>query len=80
MNELIRAEMLSTEQALYENSVPSVRIELPLIDAYNLGALFMFFQMSVAITGELMEINAFDQPGVELSKKYIYKMMGRRGY
>jgi glucose-6-phosphate isomerase len=40
----------------------------------------MFFQISVAITGELMDINAFDQPGVELSKKYTYKMMGRRGY
>jgi glucose-6-phosphate isomerase len=80
MNELIRAEMLSTEQALFENAVPSIRIELPVIDAYKLGALFMFFQISVAITGELMDINAFDQPGVELSKKYTYKMMGRRGY
>ena len=80
MNELIRAEMLSTEKALYENAVPSVRIELPTLNAYNIGALLMFFQMSVAITGELMNINAFDQPGVELSKKYTYKMMGRRGY
>lgn len=80
MNELIRAEMLSTERALHENGVPSVRIELPKLDAYHLGALFMFFEMSVAITGELWGIDAFDQPGVELSKKYTYKMMGRKGY
>ncbi len=80
MHELLRAEMLSTEKALYENNVPSVRIELNKLDAYNLGSLFMFFEAAVAITGELMGIDAFDQPGVELGKKYTYKMMGRRGY
>ncbi|MCX6113411.1 MAG: glucose-6-phosphate isomerase [Proteobacteria bacterium] len=80
MHELIRAEMLSTEKALSENGVPSVRIEIPELDAYHLGALFMFFEMAVALTGEFLEINAFDQPGVELSKKYTYKMMGRKGY
>ena len=80
MHELIRAEMLSTERALSENGVPSVRIEVPTLDAYHLGSLLMFFEMSVAITGEFLGINAFDQPGVELSKKYTYKMMGRKGY
>jgi glucose-6-phosphate isomerase len=80
MHELLRAEMLSTEKALFENNVPSVRIELNKLDAANLGRLFMFFEAAVAITGELMGIDAFDQPGVELSKKYTYKMMGRRGY
>ncbi|MEI6092130.1 MAG: glucose-6-phosphate isomerase [bacterium] len=80
MQELIRAEMLSTEKALNENNVPSVRIEIPKLDAYHIGALFMFFELSVAITGEFMNINAFDQPGVELSKKYTYKMMGRKGF
>jgi glucose-6-phosphate isomerase len=80
MHELLTAEMLSTEKALFENGVPSVRIELDRLDAANLGRLFMFFEAAVAITGELMGIDAFDQPGVELSKKYTYKMMGRRGY
>lgn len=80
INELIRAEMLSTEKALFENNVPSVRIELEKLDSYNLGALFMFFEMAVAYTGELLAIDAFDQPGVELSKKYTYQMMGRKGY
>ncbi|MFH1222912.1 MAG: glucose-6-phosphate isomerase, partial [Pseudomonadota bacterium] len=80
MNELLRAEMVSTEKALFENGVPSARIELQRLDAYNLGTLFMFFELAVALTGELMGIDAFDQPGVELSKKYTYKMMGRRGY
>jgi len=79
MNELIRAEMISTEKALHENGVPSVRIELPRLDAYNLGSLFMFFEIAVALTGELTGVDAFDQPGVELSKKYTYQMMGRRG-
>jgi len=80
MKELIKAEMLSTQKALYENKVPSVRIDLQKIDAYNIGSLFMFFEVATALTGELMNINAFDQPGVELSKKYTYQMMGRKGY
>ncbi|MEI6079007.1 MAG: glucose-6-phosphate isomerase [bacterium] len=80
MHELIRAEMMSTERALAENNVPSIRIEVPQIDAYHIGALFMFFEVAVALTGEFLGINAFDQPGVELSKKYTYKMMGRKGY
>ncbi len=80
MKELITAEMLSTQKALYENNVPSVMIELNKLDAYNVGALFMFFEMATALTGEFMNINAFDQPGVELSKKYTYQMMGRKGY
>jgi len=80
MQELLRAEMLSTERALFENNVPSVRIELNKLDAASIGMLFMFFEAAVAITGEIMGIDAFDQPGVELSKNYTYKMMGRRGY
>lgn len=80
MHELLRAEMLSTERALFENNVPSVRIELNKLDAANIGMLFMFFEAAVAITGEIMNIDAFNQPGVELSKNYTYKMMGRRGY
>jgi len=80
MHELLRAEMLSTERALFENNVPSVRIELNKLDAANIGMLFMFFEAAVAITGEIMGIDAFNQPGVELSKNYTYKMMGRRGY
>ena len=80
MQELIRAEMISTERALAENGCPSVRIEVPALDAHHLGNLFMFFEISVALTGEFMGIYAFDQPGVELSKKYTYQMMGRKGY
>ncbi len=80
MKELLDAEMNSTQKALYENKVPSVKIELPKLDAYNLGALMMFFELATATTGEFMGINAFDQPGVELGKKYTYQMMGRKGY
>lgn len=80
INELLRAELLSTERALFENNVPSVRIELEKLDAYNLGALFMFFELAVAYTGELLSIDAYNQPGVELSKMYTYQMMGRKGH
>ncbi len=80
MKELLDAEMHSTQKALYENKVPSVRIELPKLDAYHMGSLMMFLEVATAITGEFMGIDAFDQPGVELGKKYTYQMMGRKGY
>jgi glucose-6-phosphate isomerase len=80
MKELLDAEMNSTQKALYENKVPSIKIEMPKLDAYNMGALMMFFELATATTGEFMGINAFDQPGVELGKKYTYQMMGRKGY
>jgi len=80
LNKLLRSEMLSTEKALCENGVPSVRFELDKLSPYNLGALFMFFEMAVALTGEVFGIDAFNQPGVELSKVYTYQMMGRKGY
>jgi glucose-6-phosphate isomerase len=70
--------MLSTAKALYENETPSISIEITKLDEYNLGMLIMFFQISVAITGEMLEVNTFNQPGVELSKNYTYEMMGRK--
>jgi len=50
------------------------------VDAFSVGALLYLFQMATAIAGELYDVNAFDQPGVELSKKATYALMGRPGY
>ncbi len=78
--ELLWAEQKSTAWALSEKCRPSVTITIPRVDAFSVGALFYLFEMATAIAGELYDIDAFDQPGVELSKQATYALMGRPGY
>ncbi|MBD3328777.1 glucose-6-phosphate isomerase [Candidatus Peregrinibacteria bacterium] len=65
---LIDTEMEGTLQALTKNDRPTITIEIDKINAYALGELFMLFEAATAFLGEFYNINAFDQPGVELSK------------
>lgn len=67
--ELIKAEAIATEQALRESGISTMVFEVEAMDAKNIGFLFMFYQLVVATLGEHAHINAFDQPGVTLSKK-----------
>lgn len=67
-NHLIATEKRGTEQALTEYDRPNLTIEIDKVDAESLGELFMLFEGATAFLGEFFEINAFDQPGVELSK------------
>jgi glucose-6-phosphate isomerase len=57
-----------------------MKIKAPRIDAYHLGQLFQFFEIATAFTGFLMDINPFDQPGVEEGKGFTYGMMGKKGF
>jgi len=79
-NKLIASEMRATEYAVTKAGKMNMKITLKKLDAYALGALFMFFEMVAAAAGELLEINAFDQPGVEEGKKATFALMGRKGY
>ena len=65
---LLHAEMAGSAQALTEKKKPNFTISIDEISAKNLGALFVLFEGATAFLGEFMEINAFDQPGVERSK------------
>lgn len=71
MHEILRAECHGTEQALKEDGRPTIMIEVSEVSEETLGALFMLFQMQIALLGELYEIDAFNQPGVEKSKKIV---------
>ena len=55
-------------------------ISLPKINEYYMGELLMFFEMATAFAGELFNINAFNQPGVEEGKNASYAMFGKKGY
>ena len=78
--ELMWAEQRSTAWALEQKGRPSLTITLPRVDAFSVGALMYLLEKATAIAGELYNIDAFNQPGVELSKKATYALMGREGY
>ena len=57
-----------------------ITITMPKINGYYLAQLLYMFEVQTAIAGELYNINAFNQPGVEQAKNYTYALMGRLGY
>ncbi|WII73523.1 glucose-6-phosphate isomerase [Bdellovibrio sp. 22V] len=69
MGELLRAEALATQEALTQNGISTMTLKTKVLDEHTLGYLFMFFELVVAGLGEYLQIDAFDQPGVELGKR-----------
>jgi glucose-6-phosphate isomerase len=53
---------------------------MPELNAFHLGGLLMTFEIATAVMGHLFGINAFDQPGVELGKRYLGALLKRPGY
>jgi glucose-6-phosphate isomerase len=80
LSSLFRAEFLATTLALRNADVPNVTLHLNTVDARTLGALFFLFEMVIALMGNLYDVNAFDQPGVEQGKIYTKALMGKKGY
>ncbi|MCL4401236.1 MAG: glucose-6-phosphate isomerase [Acidobacteria bacterium] len=77
---LIDAERRSTAAALVENGRPNCAFTLQKMDEEHLGAFLQLMEFETAFMGELLDINAFDQEGVELGKKLTFGLMGRAGY
>ncbi len=78
-SELIKLAQEATEWALVQEARPNCTICLPEVSPYHWGGLLFFFEMATAIEGELLDINAFDQPGVEGYKNYMYYKLGKPG-
>lgn len=77
---LLNREQRATEIALVKAQRPVITIDVPQVNAFTLGQLFLLFEAAVAFAGGLYEVNPFDQPGVEESKRYTYGQMGRPGF
>ena len=77
MNWINRQAAEGTIMAHEEGGVPVLTLEIPTLDAYNLGYLFYFFEISCAISGYMLGVNPFDQPGVEAYKKNMFKLLGK---
>jgi len=78
-SELIKLAQEATEWALVRAARPNCRIVIPEMSPYYWGALIFFFEMATAFEGELLDINAFDQPGVESYKNYMYYKLRKPG-
>ncbi|MFH1190799.1 MAG: hypothetical protein V1670_01200 [Candidatus Omnitrophota bacterium] len=77
--QLMHLAQEATEWALVSQNRPNCTIIMPQVSAYNWGALLFFFEMATAFEGELLNVNAFDQPGVEGYKNYMYYKLGKPG-
>lgn len=77
---LLQAEGDATRASLTKNQRPNITITLPRLDAYHLGQLLFFLEVQTALAGSLLNVDPFDQPGVELAKQYTYALMGRPGF
>ena len=72
--------MEGTIQAHVSGDVPNIVIELEKLDEENIGELIYFFEKSCAMSGNILGVNPFDQPGVEEYKKNMFKLLKKPGY
>lgn len=71
---------LGTQLAHADGGVPNIKIELPELNEYYLGQLLYFFERACGISGYLLGVNPFDQPGVEAYKKNMFALLDKPGY
>jgi glucose-6-phosphate isomerase len=70
----------ATRLAHIEGGVPNLVITMPSINEFYLGQLMYFFEISCAVSGYILGVNPFDQPGVESYKKNMFALLGKPGY
>ncbi|MDF2876921.1 MAG: Glucose-6-phosphate isomerase [Clostridia bacterium] len=63
-----------------DGGVPNIVVSMPELTAYNMGKLIYFFEKACGISGYLLGVNPFDQPGVEEYKKNMFALLGKKGY
>lgn len=80
LNDLMQAERQATEYALLKAGRLNNTIYLPEVNEFCIGQLIYLLEVETAFAGELLKINAFDQPGVEEGKNATYALMGRSGF
>ncbi len=80
LSRILLEEQKATASALAAAGRPSVHLEIDTLDAFHIGSLIYFFELATAYGGELWDVDAYNQPGVELGKQLLYKALGREGY
>ncbi len=80
IEEVNKMAELGTMMAHQDRNIPIAIVKIPKINLYYLGQLVFFFEKSCALSGYLMKVNPFDQPGVEAYKTNMFKLLGKPGY
>ena len=80
VDEVNKMAELGTLLAHVDGGVPNIRISMSKLDAYNVGQLIYFFEIGCGISGLVLGVNPFDQPGVEDYKRNMFALLGKPGY
>jgi len=80
LSKLLNAEKQATEYALAASRRPTVTIRFPDITPFSVGEFIYLYEFTTSLVGELLDIDAYDQPAVELGKQATFALMGREGY
>ena len=72
--------MRGTTLAHTDGGVPNLYIKVPDRTEYSLGQLFYFFEFACGVSGYILGVNPFNQPGVESYKKNMFALLGKPGY
>ena len=80
MDFINKKAMQGTIEAHVLGGVPNIVLNIEKLDAQNLGALIYFFEKSCAVSGMLLGVNPFNQPGVEAYKKNMFRLLGKPGF
>jgi glucose-6-phosphate isomerase len=80
VDEVNKMAELGTQLAHVDGDVPNIKIEIPALNEWFLGQLIYFFEKACAISGYILDVNPFDQPGVEAYKKNMFALLEKPGY
>lgn len=80
VDEVNKMAALGTRIAHTDGGVPVITISIPRVDEYSLGQLIYFFERACGISGYILGVNPFNQPGVEAYKRNMFALLGKPGY
>ena len=80
VDEVNKMAELGTQLAHVDGGVPNIKITMPEVSAYYIGQLFYFFEKACGISGYILGVNPFNQPGVEAYKKNMFALLNKPGY
>lgn len=80
VDEVNKMAELGTQLAHVDGGVPNIKITIPEVNAYYIGQLFYFFEIGCGISGYMLGVNPFDQPGVEAYKKNMFALLNKPGF
>ena len=80
VDEVNKMAELGTQLAHVDGGVPNIKVTMPAVTPYYIGQLFYFFEKACGISGYILNVNPFNQPGVEAYKKNMFALLNKPGY